>query len=64
MERFLPAEEARVHDLDLKRLAKRHNLTYLVDGWEDHQQRSVYGTMVAEVSEFPVVLGLEEMTGI
>ena len=35
-----------------------------MDGWEDAQRRSIYGSMVAEVSQFPVVLGLEELTGV
>jgi len=34
-----------------------------MDGWEDVQRRSVYISMLAEVSRFPVVLGLEELTG-
>ena len=64
MEHYLPAEEARSFQEDLKRLDGRHNLTYLMDGWEDTQKRSIYGCMVAEVSQFPVVLGLEELTGV
>ena len=35
-----------------------------MDGWEDSQKRSIYGCMVVEVSKFPVVLGLEELTGV
>jgi len=35
-----------------------------MDGWDDSQQCSIYGCMIAEVSEFPVVLGSEELTGI
>ena len=64
MERLLPAEEARAFVEDVKRLEGRNNLTYLMDGWDDSQRRSIYGCMIAEVSEFPVVLGLEELTGI
>lgn len=63
-ERYLLAEEARAYNEDLKRLEGRKNLTYLMDGWEDIQRRSIYGTMLAEVGEYPVVLGLEELTGI
>ncbi|KAF8162669.1 ribonuclease H-like domain-containing protein [Crassisporium funariophilum] len=62
MERYLLAEESRVFNQDIKDLQGRNNLTYLMDGWEDIQQRSVYGSMLAEVLEFPVVLGLEELT--
>ena len=64
MERLLPAEEARKFAEDVKRLEGHNNLTYLMDGWDDSQRCSIYGCMIAEVSEFPVVLGLEELTGI
>lgn len=64
MKRLLPAEEARVFAEDVKRLEGHNNLMYLMDGWDDSQRRSIYGCMIAEVSEFPVVLGLEELTGI
>ena len=64
MERYLPAEEARVFKEDLLRLEGRNNLTYLMDGWEDAQKRSIYRSMAAEVSQFPIVLGLEELTGV
>lgn len=64
MERYLPAEEACVFKEDLACLEGRNNLTYLMDGWEDAQRRSIYGSMVAEVSQFPVVLGLKELTGV
>jgi len=37
-------------------------LTYLTDGWEDLQRQSVYGSMLAEISQFPVVLGLEDLS--
>jgi hypothetical protein len=64
MERYLPTEEARVFNEDIKHLEGRNNLTYLLDGWEDSQRRSVYGSLVAEVSQFPIVLGLEELSGV
>lgn len=63
-ERYLLAEEARAFNEDIKQLEGRSNLTYLMDGWEDIQRRSIYGTMLAEVGKFPIVLGLEELTGI
>ena len=59
---YLLAEEAQVFQEGLKCLDGRHNLTYLMDGWEDTQKHSIYGCMLAEVSQFPVVLGLEELT--
>ncbi|KAF9455220.1 hypothetical protein BDZ94DRAFT_1205972 [Collybia nuda] len=62
-ERYLPAEEQRAISEDMERLVGRTNLTYLMDGWDDAMRRSVYGCMVAEVGEYPVVLGLHELTG-
>ena len=64
MERLLPGEEAKAFTADVKRLEGRNNLTYLMDGWDDSKRRSIYGCMIAEVAEFPVVLGVEELTGI
>ncbi|RDB15798.1 hypothetical protein Hypma_003642 [Hypsizygus marmoreus] len=62
-ERYLPAEESRVVSEDIKRLEGRKYMTYLIDGWEDVTRRSVYGSLLAEVDEYPVVLGLSELTG-
>ncbi|KAF9531576.1 hypothetical protein CPB83DRAFT_833272 [Crepidotus variabilis] len=53
----------RVHRDECLRLKGRNNLTYLVDGWEDRRRRSIYGSMAAEVSQYPVMLGLEDLTG-
>ena len=64
MERLLPAEEARTFAEDVQQLEGRNNLTYLMVGWDDSQRCSIYSCMIAEVSEFPMVLGLEELTGI
>ena len=46
MQRYLPAEEARVFNEDIKHLEGIHNLTYLMDGWEDGQRHSVYGSLM------------------
>jgi hypothetical protein len=64
MEHYLPTEEAQVFNEDIKHLEGRNNLTYLMDGWEDIQRCSMYGCMVTEVSKFPIILGLEELTGV
>jgi len=56
--------EAHVFQEDIKRLKERKNLTYLTDGWEDLQCRSVHGSMLAEILQFPVVLGLEDLSGV
>ncbi|KAF9455585.1 ribonuclease H-like domain-containing protein [Collybia nuda] len=47
----------------MERLVGQTNLTYLMDGWDDAMRKSVYGCMVVEVGEYPVVLGLHELTG-
>ena len=64
MERYLPAEEQRAVEEDIKALSERNNLTYLLDGWEDAMRRSVYGSLLAEVGQHPFVLGLHELTGV
>jgi hypothetical protein len=35
----------------------------LVDGWEDIMRRSLYGNVLTKRAEFPVMLGLKDMTG-
>ncbi|KAF9005030.1 ribonuclease H-like domain-containing protein [Cyathus striatus] len=62
--KYLPAEEGRAYEDDMERLKKRDNLTYLMDGWEDSMKRSLYGCLLSEVGEFPIVLALKELTGI
>ncbi|KAF9012648.1 hypothetical protein BDQ17DRAFT_1387295 [Cyathus striatus] len=46
----------------MERLKKRDNLTYLMDGWEDSMKHSLYGCLLSEVGEFPIVLALKELT--
>ncbi|VDC01418.1 unnamed protein product [Peniophora sp. CBMAI 1063] len=60
---ILDSEAARVqlHEMDL--LATRRNLTFLIDGWEDELRRSLYGSVAAQVNEYPSMLALEDMTG-
>jgi len=60
---LLPAEEARVTILEEKRLMLMKLLTMMIDGWEDRVRRSIYGSLVTEPRERPVVLGLEDLTG-
>lgn len=36
----------------------------LIDGWTDMLGRDLYGVLAAEVNEYPVVLGLKDMTGV
>ena len=47
----------------MESLRKHLVLTLLVDGWEDAAGRSLYGVVVAEVKEHPVVLRLSDLTG-
>lgn len=60
---IMDSEVARVAIEDLERLEKQTKLTYLIDGWEDLLKRSLYGSVLAEVSQFPIVLSLEDLTG-
>ncbi|KAF9000108.1 ribonuclease H-like domain-containing protein [Cyathus striatus] len=64
MSTYLPAEEVRAYNEDVERLAARESLTYLMDGWEDSMKQSVYGCLVSEVGEYPIILALKELTGI
>ncbi|KAH7920574.1 hypothetical protein BV22DRAFT_1107611 [Leucogyrophana mollusca] len=56
-------EVARVQIEEIARLKPRKRLTMLMDGWEDRLKRSLYGMMVTEVKQSPVVLALQDMTG-
>ncbi|KAI6042900.1 hypothetical protein EDC04DRAFT_2878284 [Pisolithus marmoratus] len=40
---------------------KLFQLTYLIDGWEDRLKRSLYGSMAAEVNQYPVLLEVSEL---
>ena len=42
----------------------RKCLTLLLDGWEDRLRRSLYGSVAVEVGHDPIVLALEDMTGV
>ncbi|KAG1796726.1 uncharacterized protein HD556DRAFT_1431303 [Suillus plorans] len=44
-------------------LKKRQRLTLLFDGWDDKIHRSLYGSVAAEVGQYPTVLSLDELTG-
>jgi len=60
---IMDSEAARVHLEELDRVKESKKLTYLIDGWEDLLKRSIYGSVAAEVSKYPTVLSLEDMTG-
>jgi hypothetical protein len=45
-------------------LEGQNNLTYLLDGWDDSMQRSIYGSLLAEVGVHPIILDLQELMGI
>ncbi|KAI5891653.1 uncharacterized protein SCHCODRAFT_02668963 [Schizophyllum commune H4-8] len=38
-------------------------ITFLIDGWDDIGRQSLYGTVAAGINQFPIVLGLKDMTG-
>ena len=60
---LLDSEAARVNLAETERLAGMKRITFLIDGWEDIGRRSLYGTVAAGINQFPVVLGLKDMTG-
>jgi hypothetical protein len=59
----MDAEAARVQIEEIDRLKKGKRLTLLFDGWEDKLRRSLYGTVTAQVGEYPTVLSLDDLTG-
>ena len=59
----MDGEAARVQIEEVERVKQRKRLTLLIDSWEDKLKRSLYGTVASEVNQYPVVLGLEDMTG-
>ena len=60
---LLDAEMARVDTETIQQLKGCRTLTLLIDGWEDKLRRSLYGTVIAGVGEYPVILGLDDMSG-
>ena len=60
----MDAEAARVETDTIAQLKNRQCLTLLIDGWEDKLCRSLYGTVIAGVGEHPVILGLDDISGI
>ena len=61
---LLNSEAARVKLEEIDRLKGRKLLTLLLDGWEDKLRWSLYGSLAAEVKQHPIVLALEDMTGV
>jgi hypothetical protein len=59
----MDAEAACVQIEEINRLKKGKRLTLLFDGWEDKLHRSLYGTVPAQVGEYPTVLSLDDLTG-
>ena len=39
------------------------DLTLLYDEWEDGLGKSIYGAVSASVGKYPIILGLNDMTG-
>lgn len=44
-------------------LASCDLLTYQTDGWEDKLRRNLYGHAAAKMGDYPVILGLDNLTG-
>ncbi|KAI0340324.1 hypothetical protein BDW22DRAFT_1334446 [Trametopsis cervina] len=62
--RILDAERSRVEQDNIDRLKQRKRLTLLLDGWTDILGRELYGCVAAEINQYPIVLGLKDMTGV
>ena len=60
---LLPAEETRITLLEEDRLKLMKFLTMIIDEWDDQVKRSIYGSLVSEPRERPVILDLADLTG-
>jgi len=60
---LLPEEEARVTLIEAERLRMMKYLTMMIDGWDDRVRRSIYGSLVSQLGERPIILGLADLTG-
>lgn len=60
---ILGSEVSRSRIEDIDRIKSQHRLTILIDGWEDLLKRSLYGSLLAQVRQYPTILGLHDMTG-
>ena len=60
---IMDAEAARVELEELVYMKDRKRLTLLTDGWEGILRQSLYGSVAAEVGQYPSVLSLTDMTG-
>jgi hypothetical protein len=58
----MDGEAARVELEEIQYMKDRKRLTLLIDGWEDILRRSLYGSVAAEVGQYPSVLSLTDMT--
>lgn len=63
MKTILPAEAARVQLVEQERLKGRNMLTLMTDGRDDQKHHSLYGTMVAERTKYPIISSLDDITG-
>ncbi|KAJ7593573.1 hypothetical protein C8J56DRAFT_1043379 [Mycena floridula] len=60
---LMDSEVAWVQTEEIAQLQGRRNMTLILDDWEDKLRRSLYGTIAAEVGNYPVVLSVEDVTG-
>ena len=61
---LLDAECVCVQQEDIDQLKAHTKLTLLLDGWEDCLKWRLYGSVAVEVNHHPIILALEEMTGV
>ncbi|KAF7350255.1 DUF659 domain-containing protein [Mycena venus] len=60
---LLDAEAADVFLREADHLQTSRLLTMLEDGWEDRLKHSIYGTVAAGIDSFPIIMGLNDLTG-
>lgn len=60
---IMDSEAAHVRLQEGERITQSKLYTFLIDGWEDLLKRSLYGSVLAEVKQYPIVLSLEDLTG-
>uniref|UniRef100_A0A0W0GAT8 DUF659 domain-containing protein n=1 Tax=Moniliophthora roreri TaxID=221103 RepID=A0A0W0GAT8_MONRR len=62
---ILDSENGRVYLLEVARIASfKWILTLLIDRWKDLLKQALYSTAAAQVGEYPIVMGLRNLTGL
>ena len=59
---LLDAEAAHIQAETIQNIQNRQSLTPLIDRWEDLLCQSVYGTVLAGVGEYHIILSLDDIS--